>query len=303
MFRLVSDHLHRRQTVYDERFAREYGPWRPVVAQVADKFFACGVLERGFARIRRDGCAHEYLLAFSCECRYFCPSCHAKRLAIWTHWLDTTLLAPVPHRQVVLTIPKRLRASWCSDPDIVAPDASAAPSRTAPPMSVARLTGAFRRAVLRLFVRLHLFDEDQAGGKLTWPHSGFHVHTAVWVPEDDRVFATRLARYCARNPVALERLTYDRAPKVVSYRSNKSEGDSGERDRRPAGDSGAGVGPHPRQRPCHHAVLRLVRQPPPGHAGEGGACGSGRAADDGVRAATRADRGHAPVGDAAPADL
>ena len=110
LFRLVSDHLHRLQTVYDERFVREYGPWRPVVAQVADKFLACGVLEHGFARIRCDACAHEYLLAFSCKCRYFCPSCHAKRLALWTQWLDTTLLAPVPHRQVVLTIPKRLRA-------------------------------------------------------------------------------------------------------------------------------------------------------------------------------------------------
>jgi len=98
LFRLVSDHLHRLQTVYDERFAREYGPWRSVVTQVADKFLACGVLEHGFARIRCDDCAHEYLLAFSCKCRYFCPSCHAKRLAIWTQWLDTTLLAPVPHR-------------------------------------------------------------------------------------------------------------------------------------------------------------------------------------------------------------
>ena len=49
-------------------------------------------------------------VSFSCTCRYFCPSCHAKRLALWTQWLDTTLLAPVPHRQVVLTIPKRLRA-------------------------------------------------------------------------------------------------------------------------------------------------------------------------------------------------
>ena len=37
LFRLVSDHLQRLQTVYDERFAREYGPWRPVVAQVVDK--------------------------------------------------------------------------------------------------------------------------------------------------------------------------------------------------------------------------------------------------------------------------
>ena len=88
----------------------------------------------------------------------------------------------------------------------------------------ARLTEAFRRAVLRLFARRTLFDEDQAAGMLTWPHSGFHVHTAVWVPEDGRAFATRLARYCARNPVALERLTYDRTVKAVTYRSDKSEG-------------------------------------------------------------------------------
>src|SRR5450756_2296647 len=88
----------------------------------------------------------------------------------------------------------------------------------------ARLTEAFRRTVLRLFVRLSLFDEDQAAGLLTWPHSGFHVHTAVWIPEDNRAFAKRLARYCARNPVALERLTYDRAAKAVTYRSDKSEG-------------------------------------------------------------------------------
>ncbi len=63
----------------------------------------------GLRRLGR-GPMHEYLLEFSCKCRCFCPSCHAKRLAIWTQWLDTTLLAPVPHRQVLLTIPKWLRA-------------------------------------------------------------------------------------------------------------------------------------------------------------------------------------------------
>ena len=275
LFRLVSDHLHRLQPVYDERFVREYGPWRPVVAQVADKFLACGVLEHGFARIRCDDCAHEYLLAFSCKCRYFCPSCHAKRLAIWTQWLDTTLLAPVPHRQVVLTIPKRLRAyclyrrrllgeiarvaartvtaairtltgerdlavgivaclqthgsraNWHPHLHLLVTDGGFRPDGTFvtwPVHDTVRLTEAFRRAVLRLFVRLELFDEDQAAGMLTWPHSGFHVHTAVWVPEEDRAFATRLARYCARNPVALERMTYDRAAKAVTYRSDKSEG-------------------------------------------------------------------------------
>ena len=44
------------------------------------------------------------------------------------------------------------------------------------------------------------------------------------MPADDRAFATSLARYCARNPVGLERLTYDRAAKAVPYRSDKSEG-------------------------------------------------------------------------------
>lgn len=76
-FRLVSNHLQRLRTVYDDRFAREYGPSRPVLAQVADKFLASGILEHGFARIRCDACAHEYLLAFSCKCCYFCPNCHA----------------------------------------------------------------------------------------------------------------------------------------------------------------------------------------------------------------------------------
>ena len=43
LFRLVQDFLHRLQTVYDERFVRDYGPWRPVVAQVADTFLASGI--------------------------------------------------------------------------------------------------------------------------------------------------------------------------------------------------------------------------------------------------------------------
>ena len=200
---------------------------------------------------------------------------HAKRLAIWTQWLDTTLLAPVPHRQVVLTIPKRLRAyclyrrrllgeiarvaartvtaairtltgerdlavglvaclqthgsraNWHPHLHLLVTDGGFRPDGTFvswPAHDTSRLTEAFRRAVLRLFVRLALFDEAQAARMLTWPHSGFHVHTAVWVSEDDRTFATRLARYCARNPVALERLTYDRTATAVTYRSDKLEG-------------------------------------------------------------------------------
>jgi len=112
LFRLVQDHFTDLHAVYEDRFAHIYGDWRPVVREVANKFLACGILDHGFARVRCDSCAHEYLLAFSCKCRYFCPSCHAKRLALWTLWLEETLFSAVPQRQVVLTIPKRLR-TWC----------------------------------------------------------------------------------------------------------------------------------------------------------------------------------------------
>ena len=80
------------------------------------------------------------------------------------------------------------------------------------------------RVILRLFVRRGLFEPDEAQAMLTWPHSGFHVHDAVLVPDGDVAFALRLARYCARNPVALERLEYDAAARQVRYRSDKADG-------------------------------------------------------------------------------
>ena len=46
---------------------------------------------------------------FSCRTRGFCPSCHGKRIEEWGEWMRETLLLDVPHRQVVFTIPKRLR--------------------------------------------------------------------------------------------------------------------------------------------------------------------------------------------------
>ena len=77
-----------------------------------------------------------------------------------------------------------------------------------PAHDTASLTEAFRHAVLRLFVRRGLFEPEEAQAMLTWPHSGFHVHV-VLEPEGDIPFALRLARYCVRNPMALDRLEYD----------------------------------------------------------------------------------------------
>ena len=79
------------------------------------KFLDCGLVEHGFARVRCAACRAEFLVAFRCKGRGFCPSCQARRLAEWSLWLDEHLLAPVAHRHVVLTIPKRLRAYFLHD--------------------------------------------------------------------------------------------------------------------------------------------------------------------------------------------
>ena len=60
-------------------------------------------------RLRCDHCCHEYLLAFSCKSRWFCPSCHQKNVQTTAAFLTARVLAPVPHRHYVLALPKMLR--------------------------------------------------------------------------------------------------------------------------------------------------------------------------------------------------
>ncbi len=82
---------------------------RRVEEQVLNRFIDCGDLHKGFARIYCDECGHDYLLAFSCKTRYFCPSCHQKRMLAYGDWVEEEVLLPVPHRQYVFTLPKLLR--------------------------------------------------------------------------------------------------------------------------------------------------------------------------------------------------
>ena len=65
--------------------------------------------------IKCEDCGHEYLLAFSCKRRHFCPSCHQKRVVEFGEWLCEKVLKYVPHRQWVFSIPKRLRIYFMFD--------------------------------------------------------------------------------------------------------------------------------------------------------------------------------------------
>jgi len=59
---------------------------------------------KGFARVRCDECSHEYLLAFSCKGRWFCPSCHQKKVQMFGAMLAESIVAAVPHRHFTFTI-------------------------------------------------------------------------------------------------------------------------------------------------------------------------------------------------------
>ena len=83
---------------------------RLVEEKVISRFLKCGDPHHGFARVYCPQCRHDYLLAFSCKGRYFCPSCHQKRVLAYGDWVEANVLAPVPHRQYVFTVPRIVRA-------------------------------------------------------------------------------------------------------------------------------------------------------------------------------------------------
>jgi hypothetical protein len=109
LYRVLADHFAALERVHEDRFEPTHGPLRTAARTAVGRFLDCGLLGHGFARVRCGSCHAEFLVAFRCKGRHFCPSCHARRLAEWSLWLDEQLLARVPHRQVVFTLPKRLR--------------------------------------------------------------------------------------------------------------------------------------------------------------------------------------------------
>ena len=136
LWRLLNNHYEGFEQCYEERFEGNYGFFRRVIGQVVRHYLTCGDLKNGFARVRCRDCRDEYLLAFSCKGRWFCPSlaqtwspvsierdsflsnkpkssfqngvsraCHAKKVLQFGESLRDNILYSVPHRQYVFTIP------------------------------------------------------------------------------------------------------------------------------------------------------------------------------------------------------
>ena len=91
------------------------------VEEEFDAFLDCGILARGFLRLRCADCAHEKLVAFSCKRRGFCPSCGARRMVETAAYLVDHLIPRVPVRQWVLSFPIPLRVLFASHPALLTP--------------------------------------------------------------------------------------------------------------------------------------------------------------------------------------
>ena len=87
LYRLVETFYEEVKGSWEERFERLYGRWRGFLDRVVSSYVDCGNYSCGFARVRCPECASEYLVAFSCQTRSFCPSCAAKRAALFGAYL------------------------------------------------------------------------------------------------------------------------------------------------------------------------------------------------------------------------
>jgi hypothetical protein len=96
---------------------------QPVSAHVERElrsYLTCGILCFGFGRARCASCGQGFVVAFSCKGRGVCPSCNGRRMAQTAAHLVDRVIPPVPVRQWVVSVPKRLRGFLADRPQAVA---------------------------------------------------------------------------------------------------------------------------------------------------------------------------------------
>ena len=91
---VVREHL---ETFLDQA-SRLHGQGYPhFIEREFRRYLDCGILARGFARLRCPECGHERSVAFSCKGR-LCPSCVGRRMADIAAYLVDQLLPEAGYR-------------------------------------------------------------------------------------------------------------------------------------------------------------------------------------------------------------
>jgi hypothetical protein len=165
----------------------------------------------------------------SCKGRGVCPSCNGRRMAQTAAHLVDRVIPPVPVRQWVVSVPKRLRGFLADRPQAVAALTRIFLSEIERLLCAERLlceaaggscgddAPAAPRPRPGAVSFLHRFlDADVAADMLARENSGFSVDASVRITLIDRDVPSyfqsleHLLRYCARPPFALERLSIRR---------------------------------------------------------------------------------------------
>jgi hypothetical protein len=255
LFRLVDELYDQVKGSWEERFEGRYGFWRGFVDDVVLAFSGCGDFEGGFARVYCDACRADYLVAFSCSRRVFCPSCAAKRGAIFGALLQEEIL----ERELLGELS---RAAWETVAELIgaasahqgyrvrarpgmvavvqtatdllewSPHVHALVSRggwrrdgTWVPVPFVETSSAellFRHKVIVLLRDEGLLSDERIELLLSWRHTGFSVHSTVTVEPGDAAGTERLARYLLRPPLSLERMRFDETGTVLYRRKASS---------------------------------------------------------------------------------
>jgi len=100
-------------TKHFESWLAEYdAQGQPISRHVEAEFrrhLACGLFCFWFARARYGHCGQGFLVAFSYKGRVICPSCTGRLMAKTAAHVADHVIPPVPVRQWVISVPKRLR--------------------------------------------------------------------------------------------------------------------------------------------------------------------------------------------------
>ena len=109
-YRIVQTHFATWLDLASGECGSDHGAAPPgYVERTFRRYLECGILAHGFARAYCDTCQHDFLIAYSCKGRGVCPSCNSRRMAETAAHLVDHVFPPLPVRQWVLAVPKRLR--------------------------------------------------------------------------------------------------------------------------------------------------------------------------------------------------
>jgi hypothetical protein len=103
VYRVLQEHLNSFVASLGERGLPKF------VTDALYGYLDCGILARGFARVRCPECGYNMVVGFSCKQRGICPSCEGRRMTEQAAWLVDQVIPRVPVRQWVLSMPFKIR--------------------------------------------------------------------------------------------------------------------------------------------------------------------------------------------------